>query len=249
MQLRTRPVAATFAATLTAAALTLTGCSAAGAFPAGSSGAGAPAPAAPAPAAPAPAAPAVDTAATLTKLDALAVKGRAPKTGYSREQFGPSWSDDNGVEGGHNGCDTRNDILRRDLVEITYKPSTRDCVVATGTLHDPYTATTIAFVRGQDTSTAVQIDHVIALSDAWQKGAQQLSPERRRDLANDPRNLQAVDGPTNGQKSDSDAASWLPPNKGYRCTYVSRQIDVKALYNRWVTQAEKDAMIRVLAAC
>jgi hypothetical protein len=199
----------------------------------------------------APAAPSVgfDAAPALAKLDTLAVKGRAPKTGYSREQFGPSWSDDNGVEGGHNGCDTRNDILRRDLVEITYKPSTRDCVVAAGTLHDPYTATTIAFVRGQDTSTAVQIDHVVALSDAWQKGAQQLSPEQRRDLANDPRNLQAVDGPTNSKKSDSDAASWLPPNKSYRCTYVSRQIDVKALYRLWVTQAEKDAMSQVLHSC
>ncbi|CAG7637877.1 hypothetical protein E143388_07940 [Rhodococcus opacus] len=121
--------------------------------------------------------------------------------------------------------------------------------MATGTLHDTYTGTTISFVRGQDTSTAVQIDHVVALSDAWQKGAQQLSAEQRRDLANDPRNLQAVDGPTNGQKSDSDAASWLPPSKEYRCTYVSRQIDVKSLYNLWVTQAEKDAMIRVLQAC
>jgi hypothetical protein len=159
------------------------------------------------------------------------------------------WSDDNGVEGGHNGCDTRNDILRRDLVDLTYKTSTRDCVVATGTLHDPYTGTTIAFVRGQDTSTAVQIDHVVALSDAWQKGAQQLSPEQRRDLANDPRNLQAVDGPTNSKKSDSDAASWLPPNKSYRCTYVSRQVDVKALYRLWVTQAEKDAMRQVLHTC
>ncbi len=151
--------------------------------------------------------------------------------------------------GGHNGCDTRNDILRRDLVDLTYKFSTRDCVVATGTLHDPYTGTTIAFVRGQDTSTAVQIDHVVALSDAWQKGAQQLSPEQRRDLANDPRNLRAVDGPTNSKKSDSDAASWLPPNKSYRCTYVSRQIDVKALYRLWVTQAEKDAMTQVLHTC
>ncbi|AWK76228.1 HNH endonuclease (plasmid) [Rhodococcus oxybenzonivorans] len=198
-----------------------------------------------------PAAPSVgfDAASALAKLDTLGVKGRAPKTGYSREQFGPSWSDDNGVEGGHNGCDTRNDILRRDLVDLTYKTSTRDCVVATGTLHDPYTGTTIAFVRGQDTSTAVQIDHVVALSDAWQKGAQQLSPEQRRDLANDPRNLQAVDGPTNSKKSDSDAASWLPPNKSYRCTYVSRQIDVKALYRLWVTQAEKDAMSQVLHSC
>ncbi|EID80480.1 MULTISPECIES: HNH endonuclease family protein [Rhodococcus] len=199
--------------------------------------------------APATPAPVFDAAPALAKLDTLAVKGRAPKTGYTREQFGPSWSDDNSVEGGHNGCDTRNDILRRDLVDLTYKTSTRDCVVATGTLHDTYAGTTIAFVRGQDTSTAVQIDHVVALSDAWQKGAQQLSPEQRRDLANDPRNLQAVDGPTNSQKSDSDAASWLPPNKAYRCTYVSRQIDVKALYRLWVTQAEKDAMSQVLHSC
>ncbi|MFE5705248.1 HNH endonuclease family protein [Rhodococcus koreensis] len=199
--------------------------------------------------APAVPAPGFDPAPALTNLETLPVKGRAPKTGYTREQFGPSWSDDNGVEGGHNGCDTRNDILRRDLVDLTYKSSTRDCVVATGTLHDTYTNTTIAFVRGQETSTAVQIDHVVALSDGWQKGAQQLSPEQRRDLANAPRNLQAVDGPTNSQKSDSDAASWLPPNKSYRCTYVSRQIDVKALYRLWVTQAEKDAMSQVLHSC
>nr|GLK38322.1 hypothetical protein GCM10017611_51880 [Rhodococcus wratislaviensis] len=122
-------------------------------------------------------------------------------------------------------------------------------MVATGTLDDTYTGTTIAFVRGQDTSTAVHIDHVFALSDAWQKGAQQPSPEQRRDLANDPRNLQAVDGPTNSKKSDSDAASWLPPNKSYRWTYVSRQIDVKALYRLWVTQAEKDAMSQIPHSC
>ena len=91
--------------------------------------------------------------------------------------------------------------------------------------------------------------HVVALSDAWQKGAQQLSPEERRNLANDPRNLIPVDGPTNGQKSDSDAASWLPPNKAYRCTYVSQQITVKSIYHLWVTQAEKDAMQKILATC
>ena len=236
MRLRNRSARAGFAAGVLAVALVVPGCSAVDAFPDGSSGGGAPAPA-------------VDAAGALTTLDTLPAKGRAPKTGYSREQFGQAWSDDVAVAGGHNGCDTRNDILRRDLVEVTYKPGTRDCIVATGTLHDTYTGTTIAFVRGQDTSTAVQIDHVVALSDAWQKGAQQLSAEQRRDLANDPRNLQAVDGPTNTQKSDSDAASWLPPNRGYRCAYVSRQITVKALYRLWVTQAEKDAMSRILQAC
>ncbi|WZU35579.1 hypothetical protein Rruber_05090 (plasmid) [Rhodococcus ruber] len=234
MRLRNRSARAVLAVGASAVALVVPGCSAVEGVPDGASVGGAPA---------------VDAAGALSTLDTLPVKGRAPKTGYSREQFGQAWSDDVAVDGGHNGCDTRNDILRRDLVELTYKAGTRDCIVATGTLHDLYTGGTIAFVRGQDTSTAVQIDHVVALSDAWQKGAQQLSAEQRRDLANDPRNLQAVDGPTNTQKSDSDAASWLPPNKGYRCAYVSRQITVKALYRLWVTQAEKDAMIRVLHTC
>ncbi|MGZ9882776.1 GmrSD restriction endonuclease domain-containing protein [Rhodococcus ruber] len=205
---------------------------------------------APAPATPPTPVPA-DVSATpaLATLATLPIKGRAPKTGYDRELFGPAWSDDVDVDGGHNGCDTRNDILRRDLVDITYKTATRDCVVLFGTLHDAYTGTTIDFRRGQDTSPDVQIDHVVALSDAWQKGAQQLDEQTRANFANDPRNLQAVDGAANQQKGDGDAATWLPPNRSYRCTYVARQIEVKALYGLWVTQAEHDAMVRVLTGC
>ncbi|MCK0093630.1 DUF1524 domain-containing protein [Rhodococcus sp. HNM0563] len=190
-----------------------------------------------------------EAGAALAQLSTLPIKGRAPKTGYDRDLFGQAWSDDVSVAGGHNGCDTRNDILARDLVDIAYKPGTRDCVVLSGTLNDTYTGTSIAFTRGQDTSTAVQIDHVVALSDAWQKGAQQLDAQTRADFANDPRNLQAVDGPINQQKSDGDAATWLPPNNAYRCTYVARQVQVKAAYNLWVTQAEHDAMVRVLTSC
>lgn len=187
--------------------------------------------------------------AALAKLNTLEVKGRAPKTGYDRAEFGSAWTDAVSVEGGRNGCDTRNDILRRDLTTITYKAGSRGCAVETGTLADPYTGRVIAFVRGQDTSSAVQIDHVVALSDAWQKGAQQLTLAQRTDFANDPRNLQAADGPANQQKGDGDAATWLPPNKAYRCTYVARQVDVKAEYRLWVTQAEKDAITRVLGDC
>ncbi|MCF8570293.1 DUF1524 domain-containing protein [Gordonia sp. HY002] len=190
-----------------------------------------------------------ESADALAVLDTIPVKGRAPKTGYDRALFGQAWSDDVDVDGGHNGCDTRNDILRRDLTALSVKPHTHDCVILTGVLDDPYTGKSIAFTRGQQTSTAVQIDHVVALSDAWQKGAQQLTTEERESLANDPLNLQAVDGPTNNQKRDGDAATWLPPNKSYRCTYVSRQIDVKARYRLWVTRAEKDAMTRVLGSC
>lgn len=184
------------------------------------------------------------SAAAVDMLATLSVKGRAPKTGYARTQFGAAWSD---VD--HNGCDTRNDILKRDMTNVTFKYGTHDCVVKTGTLNDPYTGKTINFVRGQYTSTAVQIDHVVALSDAWQKGAQQLSADQRLQLANDPYNLLAVDGPANQQKSDSDAASWLPSNKSFRCQYVARQIGVKHKYALWVTQAEKDAMTNVLSSC
>jgi hypothetical protein len=177
-------------------------------------------------------------------LATLPIKGRAPKTGYSRDQFGQAWAD---VD--RNGCDTRNDMLRRDLTSLAIKPGTRDCVVLSGFLNDPYTAAPISFQRGSSTSTAVQIDHVVALSDAWQKGAQQLSPAQRTAFANDPLNLLAVDGPANQQKSDGDAATWLPPNRSFRCEYVARQISVKSSYSLWVTQAEHDAMARVLGDC
>jgi hypothetical protein len=175
-------------------------------------------------------------------LEALEVKGRAPKTGYDRNKFGEAWADAD-----DNGCDTRNDILYRDLTG----PVTSDgCTVSSGTLDpDPYTDTVIDFVRGPATSSDVQIDHVVALSDAWQKGAQSLDADTRVLFANDPLNLLAVDGPTNQAKGDKDAASWLPPNKGFRCEYVAIQIAVKAKYELWVTQAEKDAMARVLETC
>ncbi|HKU02036.1 MAG TPA: DUF1524 domain-containing protein [Arthrobacter sp.] len=179
----------------------------------------------------------------LDVLATLPIKGRAPKTGYDRAQFGQAWAD---VD--RNGCDTRNDILKRDLTGVSYTNSV-PCKVQSGTLADPYTGKTISFVRGAATSSAVQIDHVVALSDAWQKGAQQLTAEQRTAFANDPLNLQATDGPTNQQKGDGDAATWLPPNKGFRCEYVARQVSVKATYGLWVTQAEHDAIARILGDC
>ena len=177
-------------------------------------------------------------------LAGLPVKGRAPRTGYDRDLFGSGWGDPD-----RNGCDSRNDVLARDLTGETFKPGTRDCVVATGTLADPFSGRSIAFRRGQGTSEAVQIDHVVAVSDAWQKGAQAWDDARRVAFYNDPLNLLAVDGPLNMQKGDGDAATWLPPNRAFRCTYVARQIAVKQVYDLWVTAAERDAMTRVLSSC
>lgn len=190
------------------------------------------------------AAAAAQPGSALAAVAALEVKGRAPKTGYDRDLFGDGW-----VDVDRNGCDTRNDILGRDLDPRTVKAGTHDCVVLAGVLADPYSGTTIAFTRGQGTSEAVQIDHVVALSDAWQKGAQQWDDATRVAFANDPRNLLAVDGPLNEQKSDGDAATWLPPNTAYRCAYVARQVGVKVTYGLWVTAAERDAMVAILSGC
>lgn len=179
----------------------------------------------------------VQQKASQSALETLEVKGRAPKTGYERKQFGNGWAK-------VNGCTTREIILYRDLKDKTMDG---ECKVIAGTLNDPYTGTVIMFSK--DKSSAVQIDHVVALSNAWQTGAQQLSFEKRQQLANDPLELLAVDGPANQAKGDGDAATWLPKNKAFRCEYVSRQIAVKVKYSLWVTVAEKEVMKRVLDTC
>ena len=176
-------------------------------------------------------------------LETLEVKGRAASDTYQRSAFGQAWLD---VD--RNGCDTRNDILRRDLRGAQFTEGSR-CRVASGEFHEPYTGAAVAFTRGAESSKAVQVDHVVALGDAWQKGGQQLTPQQRQRFANDPLNLIAADGPANQEKSASDAAGWLPKNKAFRCHYVARQVSVKAAYELWVTQAEKDAMKAVLASC
>lgn len=174
-------------------------------------------------------------------LEKLEVKGRAPKTGYDRGKFSNGW-------GEINGCSLRELILLRDLKDSVLDED--GCRVLSGRLDtDPYSGQVIQFKRGISTSQAVQIDHVVAVSDAWQKGAQALSGELRHQFYNDPLNLLAVDGPTNNKKGDGDAATWLPPNKDYRCRYVARQIAVKIKYSLWVTHAEKDAIKHVLIAC
>nr|WP_308050679.1 HNH endonuclease family protein [Streptomyces sp. TRM72054] len=178
--------------------------------------------------------------AALAAAESLPVKGRAPKTGYDRDRFGSPWADTDS-----NSCDTRDDILKRDLDDVEF--SDGSCKVASGTLDpDPYTGKDVTFMRGR---SQVDIDHVVALSDAWQKGAQQWDPSKRIAFANDPLNLIAVDASTNRAKGDGDTATWLPPNRSYRCVYVAAQVAVKKKYGLWVTSAEKSAMTRVLSDC
>jgi Protein of unknown function (DUF1524) len=181
------------------------------------------------------------------QLAGLPVKGWDRVTDFSRYRFGEPWSDDVNVEFGHNGCNTRDDILRRDLTELVVRRGT--CYAQSGVLIDPYTGESIAFVRGPQTSEAVQIDHVVSLSDAWYKGARNWDEQRRRDFANDPRNLLAVGAKANFDKAFRDAAGWLPQNPGFRCEFVARQIAVKQAYELWVSANEKRAMAIVLDQC
>jgi uncharacterized protein DUF1524/excalibur calcium-binding domain-containing protein len=178
----------------------------------------------------------------LPAVSLLQVKGRAPMTGYAREQFGEGWVDVN-----RNGCDTRDDILRRDLHLRRVRPGTRGCVIARGVLADPYTRRLIRYARGG--GSEVDVDHVVALGDAWQKGAQRWPFAKRVAFANDPLNLLAVSASANRRKGDGDAATWLPANKSFRCAYVARQVEVKRKYGLSVTVGERNAMLRVLRAC
>lgn len=184
--------------------------------------------------------------AALALLDTIPIKGRAPKTGYSRAQFGKAWTDDVDVEGGHNNCDTRSDILRRDLSDVV---TDDDCRVLSGVLHDPYTGKDVPFDREEGTDVLVQIDHIVPLLNAWETGAQGWDQSTRVQFANDPSNLLAVSGKANRTKRAGDVATWLPRNKNFRCEYVTKVVGVKAKYGLWMTPAEHAKASEILTGC
>ncbi|MGV0791849.1 HNH endonuclease family protein [Mycolicibacterium sp. XJ1819] len=146
---------------------------------------------------------------------------------YRRDAFGEAWTDENSAPGGFNGCDTRNDILERDLVDKTYV-SIKRCpnAVATGTLLDPYTNAEVAFTRGEKTGAAVQIDHIVPLALAWDLGARAWDDELRVRFANDPANLLAVEGQANQDKGDQEPAAWMPANRAFHCAYAVQFVGV-----------------------
>lgn len=181
-----------------------------------------------------------DTQQAQQQLSELTIRGE-DRAGYARNYFGSGWADLN-----ENRCDTRQEILQRDLDEIT---TADGCKVDTGTLEDPYTGETIEFQRGQESSMEVQIDHVVAAAEAWYSGAGEWDDEQRIEFFNDPENLLAVDGPANNAKGADDAANWLPGNAKFHCDYITQQISIKAKYQLSVDQEEHDAMRDVLATC
>jgi hypothetical protein len=181
---------------------------------------------------------------SLKDLNQLKVKAKSYNPTYKRSAFGESWADID-----KNGCDTRNDILQRDLFQQVTSFEKGPCIIVSGKLLDPYTNKTINFIRGSSTSILVQIDHVVSLSNAWQTGAYQLTASKRTELANDPQNLIATSGKVNQIKSDKDAASWAPQNQSFHCSYAALTIAVKKKYKLWVTKSEKLALSKMLMSC
>jgi hypothetical protein len=189
--------------------------------------------------------PRVDLPATAAAgLALVEVRASDSSTGYSRLLFGPDWLDPDG-----NGCDARNDVLRRDLVEVEIRPRTNGCIVERGVLRDPYSGVLQRFERGPTTSDAVQIDHVVSLANAWRSGAQSWTAPQRAAFANDPLELLAVRKQSNADKDSADAAAWLPPQPSLRCAFVARQVAVKVAYRLRMTQRERDAIAAVLTSC
>lgn len=203
----------------------------------------------------------LDAPAAVAALQTLAVAPAVTVPGYDRDcgprqgcVFGPAWSDDVQVEGGHNGCDTRNDILARDLQagevdgrQVPERLEDNNCVVLEGVLDDPFTGQRRHFTKRR--ASELQVDHVVALAEAWRSGAAAWDPQRRRDFANDPRNLILVDGPSNQSKGDSTADEWLPPNTDYHCEYARIMVTVKAVYQLTVTSAERTTLQAALDRC
>lgn len=185
-----------------------------------------------------------DPAAAIEALNALSTSDGYGAPSYDRDLFGDRWAD---VD--RNGCDTRNDILGRDLATPSFKPGTRDCKVLTGTLIDPYSGASVEFVSGQSTSVLVQIDHMVALAWAWRQGAYAWTPEQRELFANNPRNLRAASEAMNQSKSDAGPSRWLPPAPELQCRFVMEWASVVVDYNLTITPADQHAALEVLRSC
>lgn len=176
----------------------------------------------------------------LAELEQLVI-AEAERITYDVADFGSPWIDID-----HNGCDTRNDMLRRDLEDITTKPGTDECVILTGTLIDLYTGEEVPFERVSEGYQPVQIDHLYPRKLAAQHGALDLTEEQRIQFANDPLNLQSTTA--NQEKGDSGPSEWMPTER-YQCEYAGRFVAVAAKYSLSISQADHAALDRTLTSC
>lgn len=175
-----------------------------------------------------------------------------PVPGYDRVgYFGQAWATK------VDGCDTRNRILKRDMVSSNTDWSSKgdSCTVTRGVLDDPYTGTVIQFqhsnypTKKAGNSSTIQIDHIVPLKAAWNGGANTWTQDKRVQFANDPVNLWAAQGSANGAKRGDLFGAWKPANSAFWCEYVAKQVWVLDQYDIAVLQSDKDAFVAEAQTC
>jgi hypothetical protein len=181
----------------------------------------------------------ISATAGMPDLARLTVAPEGSGAGYRRSEFGHGWTDTD-----RNGCLTRDDILSRDLIEVSRRSR---CVVVAGVLTDPYTGQRVQFSKGRP--DRVQIDHIVALAEAWRSGADRWTPDLRVQFANDPLELLATAGAVNDGKGDQDAGTWSPADRHHACVYARRVLAVKVRYSLTVDRRERDALAEDVAGC
>jgi hypothetical protein len=114
-------------------------------------------------------------------------------------------------------------------------------------MRGPYTGEAVVFAKAD--AGRVDIDHVVALAEAWRTGAALWTPADRVRYANDPRNLAAASAAVNSAKGDKDAADWSPDGADRRCAYARRVVAVKTTYDLTVDVDERTALAGMLGDC
>lgn len=171
-----------------------------------------------------------------------------PADAYDRDAYGEAWAD---VD--HNGCNQRDDVLMRDVVEGTVTVGSQDGCdhdVLAGAWRDPYTGKLLRFDDLKDLVQAqsITIDHLVPLAEAHRSGADTWDSERRMLFANDLANLLAVDGGANSSKGDQDPANWEPPAVVW-CDYALVWVQVKSEWDLGVDSVERAVLQRRLSSC
>lgn len=166
-------------------------------------------------------------------VDQLTVAPEGSGAGYDRDLF------DHWIDVDHDGCHTRCEVLeaekRYDLPGLPQGGWL--------SIYDGYST---------DDASELDVDHVVALSEAWRSGADRWDANRRRAFANDldePDALIAVTASTNRSKSDRDPASWQPPNSGAWCQFGLGWVRVKIKWELTADDAEVRALRNILRGC
>ncbi len=158
---------------------------------------------------------------------------------YSRDSLPTDWKDLDG-----NGCNTREDILKKYTSEYTGRFD--GCKIKSGKFYDYYNGKFLRYDKSVDTGGGIQIDHIVAIGNAWISGGYKWGKDEWISYINDEEVLIPTSSKTNREKSDKDITEWKPANNSYLCTYAEKQVEIKDKYKLTVTEKEKAELKSIL---